>query len=162
MLDLFKKIQDPRLTGLIVWVPMVPGDDALAASDLISPDKRLAMQAWDGSRKLGDTFAKALRLNRTAWDVYLVYKPGVQWNEEMPPEPTFWMHQLSKGADPKLHLDPEKLQAEVQMLLNELPRSTEVPLTKNNAVPAANATTSGANVTTSSSSTSDSSARQSR
>lgn len=149
------------MTGLIVWVPMVPGDDALAASDLISPDKRLAVQAWDGSRKLGDTFAKTLRLNRTAWDVYLVYKPGVQWNDELPPEPTFWMHQLSKGADPKLHLNPEKLQAEIQTLLNEVPLATELPLIKDQ-VPAATATTSGATATTSSSNTSGSSARQSR
>lgn len=159
---MFKNVQDPRLTGLIVWVPMVPGDDALAAGDLISPDKRLTVQAWDGSRKLGDTFAKTLHLKCTAWDVYMVYKPGVRWNEELPPEPTFWMHQLSRGADPKLHLNPEKLQAEIQSLLNEVPPTTEalpgtklppakeLSLTKDNAVPAANAPTSSSNTSGSS------------
>lgn len=155
MLDVFKKIQDPRLTGLIVWVPMVPGDDALAAENLVSTDKRLTVQAWDGSRKLGDTFAKTLHLKCTAWDVYLVYKPGALWNEELPPEPTFWMHQLSKEADPKLHLQPEKLLAEIQSLLNEVPAVTKADLQlQEQSSPQGTSTTSYSTQVTSTSSSS--------
>ena len=35
---------------------------------------------------------------QVAWDVYLVYKPGVKWEGPRPPRPTFWMHQL-EGVD---------------------------------------------------------------
>ncbi len=116
MLEVFEKIKSPQLNGLIVWVPMVPGDDALSASELVSPEKRLAMQAWDAQRSLGEAFGKSLHLKRTAWDVYLVYKPGVQWNDELPPTPTFWMHQLT-GEDPKLHLNPEELRNNIESIL---------------------------------------------
>lgn len=121
MLQVFAKLKNPKLKGLIVWVPMVPGDSALEATDLLSPEKRLVMQSWDSQREIGQAMARTLHLGCPAWDVYLVYRPGVQWTGETPPMPSFWMHQLHKkwGADPGLHLQPEKLQYEVRKALGE-------------------------------------------
>ncbi len=122
MLDLFKKVHSRNLTGLIVWVPMVPGDNALAASDLVSPEKRFLMQAWDCQRSVGEALAKTLKLNRPAWDVYLVYKAGIRWDGESAPMPTFWMHQLGQysGADPSLHLQPAILEKEIREQLKSM------------------------------------------
>jgi hypothetical protein len=122
VLDLFNKIDSRQLKGLIVWVPMIPGDSALDAAELVSPEKRLTMQAWDSRRSVGEAFAKTLGLNCPAWDVYLVYEPGVRWNGDTAPMPSLWMHQLSKksGADPALHLQPDRLTLEVR---NALARS---------------------------------------
>ena len=121
MLDVFAKVKSPNLQGLIVWLPMVPGDSALAAADLVSAEKRLAMQAWDSRRSIGVALAKTLHLRRPAWDVYLVYGPGVEWVGETAPMPSFWMHQLGKraGADPALRLVPAKLEYEVRKQLGE-------------------------------------------
>lgn len=116
---MFKKVQDRDLVGLIVWVPMVKGDSALEAAELISPEKRLVMQAWDARRAIGEALARTLKLKCPAWDVYLVYEPGVRWDGDKAPIPKFWMHQLGdySGADPSLHLQPAVLENEIRNLM---------------------------------------------
>jgi hypothetical protein len=74
---------------------------------------------WDPERRFGELFAKTLNLKGVAWDVYLLYAPGVTWSAEVPPEPTFWMHQLpaATGADGKLLLNPGRFSFELMNLL---------------------------------------------
>ena len=81
-------------------------------------DGRL-VQRWDGDRAAGNLIAKRLGLNRTAWDVYLLYAPGVKWIGDQPPMPTFWMHQLypDTGADQRFCLNPTVLLGKVADLL---------------------------------------------
>jgi hypothetical protein len=119
VLETFAKIDDRALRGMIVWVPMVRGDSALEAEGLVSPEKRFIMQAWDSRRSVGEALAKTLSLNCPAWDVYLVYPPGSRWDTDTAPMPAVWMHQLDSysAADPKLHLDPTKFEAEVRRAL---------------------------------------------
>jgi hypothetical protein len=64
---------------------------------------------------VGDAFARSLKLQGTAWDVYLVYDRNVRWDGADPPAPSFWMHQLQEkvGADQKLCLNPARLRREV-------------------------------------------------
>jgi hypothetical protein len=50
-----------------------------------------------------------------AWDVYLVFKPGIEWKDK-PPTPSFWMHQLY-SADPKNAFDSKALATQIQKLL---------------------------------------------
>lgn len=111
---------DRRLQGFVVWLPMLKNDDASSAAlqARTFTDARV-LQRWDGSRKSGDLFATTLKLNRTAWDIYLVYAPGVTWTGESAPQPTFWMHQLraDSGADQKACLNPAALIAKVRELL---------------------------------------------
>ena len=106
-----------------MWVPMVPGDSALDAVALVSPEKRFALQGWDSRRSVGEAMAKTLHLKCPAWDVYLLYGPGVQWVSDDAPMPSFWMHQLGKrsGADRRLHLEPSKLEDAVKKKLAEVP-----------------------------------------
>ena len=76
------------------------------------------MAGWNENRSVGKLFGEILDLHDIAWDVYLVYKPGIEWESQQPPRPTFWMHQL-EGADPKLLLceNPTRLDVEVGKLL---------------------------------------------
>ena len=76
---------------------------------------------WDAEQRLSTLFAKALNLNGSAWDVYLLYGPGVSWTEEGPPHPTFWMHQLpaQSGAPGDLLLYPGRLAEELRQLLGQ-------------------------------------------
>jgi hypothetical protein len=118
----FKATTSEDLKGFIGWLPMLGTDDAVAASRQAAQfrDPRIT-EAWDGDRKAGLLFAHRLGLEGIAWDVYLVYGRGVRWeNDEQPPMPGIWMHQLraSTGADPKLRLDHNRLTSEVLALID--------------------------------------------
>ena len=116
---LLKKFPSPKLQAIFVWEPMRDGDNAITATQQAETvqDNRIA-QGWDGSRNLGKLFGDALDIHEIAWDVYLVYKPGVKWEGPLPPRPTFWMHQL-EGVDPSLLLcvNPTRLSDEVGKLI---------------------------------------------
>ena len=75
--------------------------------------------AWDAERQLGILYAKTLNLSAVAWDVYLLYAPGIIWEGSEPPQPTFWMHQLptESGAERDLVLYPTRLAQELLTLL---------------------------------------------
>jgi hypothetical protein len=118
---ILKKFPSPRLQALLVWEPMRDGDTPATAAEQAEEvrDPRIS-QGWDGRRDLGKLFGATLDLHETAWDVYLIYKPGIIWEGLQPPHPTFWMHQLD-GADPSLLLcaNPSRLSAEVGKLLDQ-------------------------------------------
>ena len=111
---------DERLRGFVVWLPMLPSDSERAAGAQAASfvDARVAQQ-WDGTRASGNLLAKTLKLKSDAWDVYLLYAPGVQWTGDTPPAPTFWMHQLraETGADQKVCLNPAVFAGKVAALL---------------------------------------------
>jgi copper chaperone CopZ len=115
-----KHANDARLRGFVVWLPMLPSDskDAAGAQAASFVDGRL-MQQWDGDRASGNLLAKTLGLKGAAWDVYLLYAPGVKWTGDQPPAPTFWMHQLREesGADQRACLNPAVFEGKVAELL---------------------------------------------
>lgn len=115
-----KHKNEPRLRGFVVWLPMLKTDDAGAAGIQAGTfiDSRVA-QTWDPARDSGKLLARTLGLKRDAWDVYLLYAPGVKWTGEAPPVPTFWMHQLrsDSGADQKVCLNPAVFLKKVASLL---------------------------------------------
>ena len=117
-----KKFPSPQLKAILVWEPMRDGDNASSATQQAETvqDIRIS-QGWDGGQNLGKFFGQTLDLHQIAWDVYLVYKPGIKWEGPQPPRPTFWMHQL-EGVDPKLLLceNPTRLNVEVGKLLEQM------------------------------------------
>lgn len=115
------KFSSPKLRAILVWEPMIEGDSAEAASQQAATlQETRIVQGWNENRSLGTLFGETLDLHAVSWDVYLVYKPGIRWEGERPPQPTFWMHQLN-GADPKLLLcqNPTRLSTEVGKLLEQ-------------------------------------------
>lgn len=113
---LFETERSSRLVGFIVWVPMLQGkiEDVPSAAAL-APDSRIS-QFWDGSNDLGLRFERLLPTpGSPAWDVYLLYAPGVLWNGAAPPKPAFWMHQLPITTAP--HLDPAVFAYHARLLL---------------------------------------------
>ena len=79
------------------------------------------VHAWDPKRKLGHLFTKTLELRSTVWDFYFLYAPGVRWEGNEPPHPTFWMHQLpaESGADRDLVFYPTRFSQELLRLLGD-------------------------------------------
>lgn len=91
---------------------MMPDDDMKSADEEAASFAGLGTRhTWDGKRSLGELFAVTLGLGSIAWDVYLLYAPGQRWEDDGPPSPAFWMHQLpaDTGADPSLLLNPARL-----------------------------------------------------
>jgi hypothetical protein len=118
---ILKKFPSSGLQALLVWEPMRDGDSPANAAKQAATVRDLRIsQGWDDSRDLGKLFGATLNLHEIAWDVYLIYKPGVTWEGKQPPHPTFWMHQLA-GADPNLLLcvNPSRLSTEVGKLLGQ-------------------------------------------
>lgn len=117
----FSDLRSERLKGFLVWLPMRSKDDArmALAQSTDFKDGRIDLQGWDANKEIANQFSKTLNLKVSAWDVYLVYAPGVKWLNEAPPVPTFWMHQLSpeQGGNPKQCLNVSKLKSEIKSLL---------------------------------------------
>lgn len=61
-------------------------------------------------------YQKLMKMDEPAWDVYYVYGRDAEWNDKLPPEPAYWMHQLG-GLPPERMLDGSKLAAEMTKLL---------------------------------------------
>ncbi len=101
---LFASEASENLVGFAIWVPMLGGEASnVPDAATLAPDPRVT-HYWDGSNDLGMTFARILPVaGGPAWDVYMLYEPGVVWNGVDPPKPSFWMHQLAITNAP--HLD---------------------------------------------------------
>jgi hypothetical protein len=87
-----------------------------------TPFERLpVVHVWDPERQVGNLYSKILGLQSTAWDFYFLYPPGVTWDGDEPPKPTFWMHQLpaDSGADRDLVLYPSRFAQELLRLLGD-------------------------------------------
>ena len=89
-----KNIPDDRLRAHIVFLPMYVGDNKSQAQTRMQEfnDNRVTYY-WDGNKLIGSEWEKVLGIDRTAWDVYLLYGPRTNWNGSTP-APAFWMHQL--------------------------------------------------------------------
>ncbi|HEY3999347.1 MAG TPA: hypothetical protein VGO93_10805 [Candidatus Xenobia bacterium] len=116
--SLFDKIASPRLHAMMVWEGILGGDrSALMPSE---SDPRIG-RVWDGEAATGKAVASVLLkgipnpkpelLHHPAWDIYLVYPPGVRWAGAAPPPPAAWMHQLGPlmTVTPERRLDGDKL-----------------------------------------------------
>jgi hypothetical protein len=101
---LFSTEPSRRLAGFTIWVPMLGGKAGNVPDAMtLAPDPRVA-HYWDESNDLGIAYERVLPVSTgPAWDVYLIYAPGIVWNGADPPKSSFWMHQLAIANAP--HLD---------------------------------------------------------
>lgn len=90
-------------------------DDAVEGTTEF-PDPRVRYY-WDGDKIAGRSFGKMLKIDRDAWDVYLVYSSSAEWSDSLPPTPSFWMHQLDELGDLAPALDSALLRLRVEGML---------------------------------------------
>lgn len=102
--SLFNAEPSRRLIGFTIWVPMLGGKAGNVPEAMtLALDPRVS-HYWDETNDLGIAYERVLPVSTgPAWDVYLIYAPGIVWNGADPPEPSFWMHQLAITNAP--HLD---------------------------------------------------------
>ena len=119
---LLEEFQAHELRGFAVWLPMMRKDSLERADAEAAPFENLpVVHAWDPRRQVGHLYSKTLGLQSTAWDFYLLYPPGVTWDEDQPPDPAFWMHQLpaASGADRDLVLYPSRFAQELLRIFGD-------------------------------------------
>jgi hypothetical protein len=107
----------------IVWLPVLANDSLQAAEGArlsLSQDARLA-HFWDHDLIISRTYHQVLQLgqrqrrHRVAWDIFLLYRAGPLWGD-VPPVPSFWMHQLFLEDVPKL--EPDSLRHELDQMIH--------------------------------------------
>lgn len=118
----FNKFKSKDLAGIFVWIPMLDSDGVASANEEASSftDSRIA-QYWDANKAVGTAYRQLFGLTKTAWDMYLVYNPGVIWKGSQPPKPTFYMHQMNSkhGTNPAKFLKPDVFYKNVQTILTK-------------------------------------------
>lgn len=97
----------------VVWSSQLGAEeDDVAAAAALMADPR-AEHYWDGEDRVGAAFAPHIDdLQSPAWDVWMLFAPGVRWDGEAPPAPSHWEHQLGVLRHlPERRLDPERFAA---------------------------------------------------
>lgn len=111
----FQGIATEKLKAYAVWEPILRTDNLRGArkATTILPDSRVR-HYWIGGQEVGEMFQPALGLkDEAAWDVYLVYPAGVEWNASRPPKPSYFMHQLHELPSAR-RLDARRLAAQIR------------------------------------------------
>ena len=97
------QISDSRLRAYVIWVPMFRGHERDVPNASREVADARSLHFWDGSSASMRAVRSTLNWNEDAWDVFLVYPPGVQWQGDNPPVPEFWMHQLGSREEPRVN-----------------------------------------------------------
>jgi len=108
-----------------VWVPVLRSgavEPAARREGRRISDSRVS-RFYDATGRLANAYSGVIQLPRgvPAWDVYFVFSPAVRWpaglGHDVPPPPTYWMHQLGKKQAAELYLNPELFARVVSGLL---------------------------------------------
>lgn len=98
---LMQRLQMTGLRAYFIWAPILGSDTIKTAREnsrtYATPN---SVHYWTPTQKLAKDLAPVLRMGvgRLAWDIYLLYPPGVMWDRE-PPAPSYWQrkHDIPQG-----------------------------------------------------------------
>lgn len=111
------EIDDDRIRAYVVWGPMLgeeTAEDADKAPFYLNDER--SSHYWTDQHTLAEMLEAPLGLeDEPAWDVFLVFQPGVTWTDA-PPVPDYYMHH-GRSLPEELRLNGHKLHAEVARLL---------------------------------------------
>jgi hypothetical protein len=90
-------------TRMVLWTAMREGDSADVAARLIGSDRRCShyweTEGWPVSSRLRPVLGLGpYDPELSVWDVYLLYRPGINWTGGDPPVPSDWTHNLHEDA----------------------------------------------------------------
>ena len=98
----------------MLWSPILQNDSRTAAENASAflPDTR-ARHYWDLWSFASRAYTQQFQFpkNRVAWEIFVVYKPGIVWKGK-PPEPTLWLQALDLDIGTKY--TPRLLEIELE------------------------------------------------
>jgi hypothetical protein len=126
MVDLQKEFiaasqDDDRLHTFVVHVPTLGAneDNVPAAMELLNGPR--VTHYWNGGGEIGHQYTKVLDIEPVyAWDVWMTYPDDIIWEDELPPRPSYWQHQL--GVDKGHRFDPQEFAEETSRLMDQADR----------------------------------------
>lgn len=107
---------------IIVWIDMLAGDSENTAKLSAKMfEEHQVRQFHDSNGLVGKTIAESLGAsNATAWDTYLIYDKGSEWQEHVS-APLYWVHQLDDPwADPDHFAWGDDLLTRLREIVNNL------------------------------------------
>ncbi len=116
--EVLETVSDPNLRVYAVWEPILRSDNEESAklAPRLIPDPRVT-HFWVASRDVGKMFQAPIALKtEPAWDVYLVYPPGVRWGDSVP-VPEYFQHQLGGRLPKEQRLNGPGLAQRIQSLI---------------------------------------------
>jgi hypothetical protein len=119
--NVVSEVESGNFAAYAVWEPILKTDDERSSrkAAVLFLDARVKSY-WVGSRAVGELFQPPINLGtEPAWDVYLVYEPGVVWEGDAPPVPTFFMHQLGGRLPDERRLDGPRLRDRIENILKD-------------------------------------------
>ena len=95
----------PTAIRLVLWTAIKAGDSLSAVATLIGNDRHCAHYWEDEGWPISTRLRPLLGLGpfdseKSAWDVYLLYSPGIILTDNNLPMPSDWTHNL-RDLDPK-------------------------------------------------------------
>jgi hypothetical protein len=108
---------------------MLPFDSIVTASFMALTMRAPCVRHFhDPDRQVGEAIAQRLGApGKVAWDIYLFYPRGSEWDDRLPP-PITWAHQLgtSSWADPTRYHRGDDLIAELYKAMSQLASSSGI------------------------------------
>lgn len=84
------KVDSPRLSAFVVWVPKNGAREPHVGRVLgIVTDPR-ATQYWDTFGVVSGAYERMLSLTGPCAGIFMLYGPDAQWTEATPPVPDYW------------------------------------------------------------------------
>ena len=102
------------MRAYLIWQPILNSDNRVSAerrANEFTHDR--FTHYWDSNKATGDLWKDLLRLNETAWDVYVLYSGSAEWTSK-PSDPALWFPQLQ-------HATRARFEVVTKALLREMP-----------------------------------------
>ena len=102
------------MRAYLIWQPILNSDNRVSAERRAHEfTHERFTHYWDSNKASGDLWKGLLRLNETAWDVYLLYGGSAEWTSE-PPDADLWFPQLQ-------HATRARFEVVTKQLLRDMP-----------------------------------------
>ena len=115
-------VTDERVRAYIVWLPIYEGRFKGEAQKLSNSYRNPRVSyVLDERSETATEWQSVLGTPSVAWDVYMLFGPDSKW-ETRPPQPAFWMHQLS-GVSSAPRLDEKVFTSKLMAMVHDMKQS---------------------------------------
>ncbi len=90
---------DARFHVFVVHVPALGAKEEHVAQAIPLLDGPNVTHYWEDSGIIGMHYHDLFEVRAYVWDTWSIYRPGVTWDQTLPPMPDYWEHQLTGAGE---------------------------------------------------------------